>query len=530
MRTLDEDPAVAIAYGPVVYFGGRDAFHAKDAYSFTKLADHNQFCLSALFRREAWEAVGGFKPIGYEDWEFWIACGDRGYTGRYVPEAPFFYRTRLNGRYSADLGEDARHKAQIVIRHPHLYTGGQRRWAEAVVAGDEEAVATPAAVGVMPAVADDLRPQVAPAARPCLVGPVADGPRVSVVIPCWNQACFLPEAVESVVAQTFRSFEIVVVDDGSPDDTAAVAQRLAKHHPDVAIRLLRQENAGLAAARNAGIAAAHGELVLPLDSDDRIQPDYLERLVAALDADGTVCGRLRRPAELRRGHGVPSAPGLRLLVAHAEEPHRRRVDVPAPGVGRGGRLRAARLVRGLGLLDRLRRAGPRRAARSRAVFQYRVRAGSMFDEATKRDQRLKAQIVLNHPGLYATAEVEWAAGVLAREPAALAIDGPLGVVPRLGGSPPRWSGERLADTRGRVILVLADELVAEPALGAAVRTGIRADEDVTVVLVDGVDRQGVPVAGLERALAAYDLDGDETPTFSPPARARRCWRSTPTRS
>ena len=107
--------------------------------------------------------------------------------------------------------------------------------------------------------------------------------RVAVVIPCFNQAHFLPEAVASVCAQTFRELEVVIVDDGSPDDTAEVASRLAATHADPNIRLVRQRNSGLPAARNFGIVHTRAEYVLPLDADDRLTPTFVERRVAALD-------------------------------------------------------------------------------------------------------------------------------------------------------------------------------------------------------------------------------------------------------
>jgi glycosyltransferase involved in cell wall biosynthesis len=120
-------------------------------------------------------------------------------------------------------------------------------------------------------------------------GPVGAGdvthPAVSVVIPCYRQAEYLAEAVESVVGQTYRDWEIVIVDDGSPDDTAAVAEGLIAGHPDRRIRLVRQPNAGLAAARNAGIAASTGRYILPLDADDVLMPEMLARTVALLDAE-----------------------------------------------------------------------------------------------------------------------------------------------------------------------------------------------------------------------------------------------------
>jgi glycosyltransferase involved in cell wall biosynthesis len=96
-----------------------------------------------------------------------------------------------------------------------------------------------------------------------------DSPVVSVVIPCYRQAHFLPDALESVLAQTYPHFEIIVVDDGSPDDTRAVAGRYAD------VRCLHQRNRGLSAARNAGLAESVGAFVVFLDADDRLTPEAL---------------------------------------------------------------------------------------------------------------------------------------------------------------------------------------------------------------------------------------------------------------
>jgi glycosyltransferase involved in cell wall biosynthesis len=110
-------------------------------------------------------------------------------------------------------------------------------------------------------------------------------PAVSVVIPCYDQAEYLTEAVGSVVGQTLADWEIVIVDDGSPDDAAAIAATLIAAHADRRIRLLRQANAGLAVARNAGIAASAGRYILPLDADDVLMPEMLAKTVALLDAE-----------------------------------------------------------------------------------------------------------------------------------------------------------------------------------------------------------------------------------------------------
>lgn len=95
-------------------------------------------------------------------------------------------------------------------------------------------------------------------------------PKVSVIIPCYNQAQFLTDAIHSVLAQTYRDFEIIVVDDGSTDNTFQVASSFGGP-----VLCIRQENRGLAGARNKGIQHAKGEFIAFLDSDDMWFPRYL---------------------------------------------------------------------------------------------------------------------------------------------------------------------------------------------------------------------------------------------------------------
>jgi glycosyltransferase involved in cell wall biosynthesis len=107
-------------------------------------------------------------------------------------------------------------------------------------------------------------------------------PDVSVVIPAHNTAGYVATAVASVLAQTYTSREIIVINDGSPD-TAAMTRALAPYLDR--ITYVVQKNRGVSAARNAGIAMARGRFVALLDSDDAWEPDYLASQVAMLDAD-----------------------------------------------------------------------------------------------------------------------------------------------------------------------------------------------------------------------------------------------------
>ena len=95
-------------------------------------------------------------------------------------------------------------------------------------------------------------------------------PKVSVIIPCYNQGACLEEAVDSVLAQTFQDFEILVVNDGSTDE--ATIRMLGKYERPKT-RVIHTDNQGLAMARNNGIREARGAYILPLDADDKIGPD-----------------------------------------------------------------------------------------------------------------------------------------------------------------------------------------------------------------------------------------------------------------
>jgi glycosyltransferase involved in cell wall biosynthesis len=100
-------------------------------------------------------------------------------------------------------------------------------------------------------------------------------PKVSIVVPCFNQARFLPESIASALVQSHPNVEVIVVDDGSTDRSAEVAAG----YP---VQVVRQANQGLSSARNAGLAASGGEAVIFLDADDRLRPEAAAAGVAAL--------------------------------------------------------------------------------------------------------------------------------------------------------------------------------------------------------------------------------------------------------
>jgi len=105
--------------------------------------------------------------------------------------------------------------------------------------------------------------------------------KVSIVIPCYNAGEYLDEAVQSALSQTYPDVEVVIVDDGSPDPTT---RQLLDQAAWPRTRIIRQANAGPAAARNRAVQEATGTYILPLDADDTIEPEYVAKAVEVLDA------------------------------------------------------------------------------------------------------------------------------------------------------------------------------------------------------------------------------------------------------
>jgi glycosyltransferase involved in cell wall biosynthesis len=113
-----------------------------------------------------------------------------------------------------------------------------------------------------------------------------DNELVSVVVPCYNHGIFLGECLESVLAQTYKEWECIVVDNNSTDNTQEIIALFANKDPR--IKSLFHEPGGVSGARNVGIRSSKGAFILPLDADDKIGPEYLEEAVQVLNSNPEV--------------------------------------------------------------------------------------------------------------------------------------------------------------------------------------------------------------------------------------------------
>jgi len=107
-------------------------------------------------------------------------------------------------------------------------------------------------------------------------------PKISIIVPCYNQAQYLNECLQSVLEQTYQNWECIIVNDGSPDNTEEVVKEWLI---DKRFKYFFQENGGLSSARNSGISNAKGEFILPLDADDKIAVNYIELAAQAFIED-----------------------------------------------------------------------------------------------------------------------------------------------------------------------------------------------------------------------------------------------------
>lgn len=249
---LESHPEIAIAYTDVRHFGDAERIVCAREYDFKQLCLQNHLSYCALYRRKTWEAAGGYNSNmtwGYEDWDFWISCGEKGYYGKRIPESLFLYRVKESSMYAKALEHHHELLVQIAINHPNIYNQDPLSEAKQLLAQGGT---------------DTLRTT----------------PLVSVIVPTHNRPETLKNTLESIASQTYKHVEAIVVNDAGEDVSAIVdlfQDRLGVTY------LVHPENKGLSAVRNTAIGHASGEYIAYLDDDDIFYHDHIETLVTYLE-------------------------------------------------------------------------------------------------------------------------------------------------------------------------------------------------------------------------------------------------------
>jgi len=250
---LDAEPELDILLGRIQYVAvdGGEVPTMEYENADAKTATHVHLG-SGVYRRRALETVGSFdESLRFsEDVDWFLRARELGVRTAILTDVTLVYRLH-GGNMTHELQLDESRMMTVLKRS----LDRRRALTGAAVAPELDAWR-----------ANDER--------------TPSTPTVSVVIPAFDSARYLPEAIRSALAQHHVPLEIIVVDDGSTDDTVLVARRFGS-----LVTVIRRDHTGIAATRNAGIAAAHGELVAFLDADDVWLPDKLARQVALLVDD-----------------------------------------------------------------------------------------------------------------------------------------------------------------------------------------------------------------------------------------------------
>jgi|GEM_PF-1561645 len=253
----------------------------------------------------------------------------------------------------------------------------------------------------------------------------ASQPLVSVIIPCYKLAQYLPDAVGSVIGQTCQDWECIIVNDGSPDNTSEVATEIIKANPSRNIILLEKKNGGVSDARNYGIGYSKGRYILPLDSDDMIHPEMLSKTVGFLQMHPEISVAYTDHVHFidtnrYRVVPVPEHDSRQLLVQNCFaycSLFRRNVWETVGGYSRNMIWGYEDWDFWLGCYEK----GCQMRRVPEPLFFYRLQETSRSSTARHHDSELKAQIILNHDVLFGQNQVAWAKGIQNGEPWAMAI-------------------------------------------------------------------------------------------------------------
>jgi glycosyltransferase involved in cell wall biosynthesis len=238
--------------------------------------------------------------------------------------------------------------------------------------------------------------------------------RVSVVIPCYNHARFLSDAVESVAIQTLPCVEVIIVNDGSTDNTSEVVRNLKSRYANMDIKIVEQTNRGLVNSRNNGIKNASGEYIFVLDADDKIHPEALKKMALVLNQNkrvGLVYSYVRYFGMMNDIRKLPKFDIKRHLKRNITVGNCMFRTKAWDEVG-GYNPNMKYGYEDWDFTLSLHENGWKFYLIEEALFYYRKSGLSMIDRASHYRNFLRSQVVLNHPKLFGSNDRETALHIM----------------------------------------------------------------------------------------------------------------------
>ena len=240
-------------------------------------------------------------------------------------------------------------------------------------------------------------------------------PKVSIIIPCYNYGQYLQDAVKSCIDQTWTNFEIIIINDGSSDNTLDVAKACREKYSNYNVSVINQENQGLVSSRNNAIIISSGEFILPLDADDLFEPGMIECCVNALltNPKASICytncryfGDIEKIPDWIRPWDFAQLCEKDILCYASM--YRRRVWDETNGYSD---------LMNNGYEDwefwiRAGRHGFKGLYIDSPLFLHRIHGRTMYAKAFEKDLELKAKIALNNSECYSEETLYWAKAVM----------------------------------------------------------------------------------------------------------------------
>ena len=246
----------------------------------------------------------------------------------------------------------------------------------------------------------------------------AEHPCVSVIIPCYNYARYLEECIASIAEQTFKNYEIIIVNDGSTDNSLEVADKIKINNKSIKITIINQTNSGQPAiSRNNGIKKAKGKYILCLDADDKISSNFLMecmRLFTEHPEISIVYPNLQEFGDRYNYTDYGKLNQDTLIITNTlptASIFRKKAWLDAGGVATN-----APGYEDWDFWISCRESGHKAMNAKNAIFYYRIHGNSLLNCTKRVDQERKAQLILNHPKLYDKYQKTWAQLIINKDP------------------------------------------------------------------------------------------------------------------